>query len=102
MERRRRTLSDVVEALRVHQPGLRQRYGVTSIAVFGSWVHDSVRPESDVDLLVEFDDRPVSLFQFVALRDELSDLLGVSVDLVEKDALRPGIGARIINEAVYV
>jgi len=52
---------------------------------------------------VEFEhDAKISLLEFVELEDYLSDLLGVKVDLVEKSALRPRIGKRILNEVVYI
>ena len=52
---------------------------------------------------MEFEhDAKISLLEFVELEDYLSDLLGVKVDLVEKSALRPRIGKRILNEVVYI
>ena len=58
-----------------------------------------LRPDSDVDVLVEFD-RPVSLFEFSRLRRRLEHLLGRRVDLVTRDALKPQMRERILNEAV--
>lgn len=58
------------------------------------------RADSDLDLLVEFDDRPLSLLQVITLEHELSDLLGVKVDLVERHVLRPRIGRQILAEVV--
>jgi predicted nucleotidyltransferase len=60
------------------------------------------RAGSDLDVLVEFDDRLLSLLQFIALEDELSDMLGVKVDLVEKSALKPAIGRHVLAEVVPV
>lgn len=97
-----RGLDDLIDVLRRHRSELQQRYGVTSIGVFGSWVRTSAGSESDVDILVEFDDRPLSLLQFISLRDELTDMLGIPVDLVEKDVLKPRIGERVREEVVYV
>jgi len=57
--------------------------------------------ESDLDILVEYN-RPPSLFQFVRLQRDLSELLGVPVDLVMKSALRPAIGQVILSEVVAV
>lgn len=52
---------------------------------------------------MEFEhDAKISLLDFVELENYLSDLLGVKVDLVEKSALKPGIGKRILDEVVYV
>jgi hypothetical protein len=94
------TLEAVVVSLRRALPDLRQRYPVASLAVFGSWVRGEQRPDSDLDLLVEFDG-PIG-WQIVTLEDELSERLGVKVDLVPRRGLRPRLGARILAEAVPV
>ncbi len=83
-------------------PDLRARYGVRSLGVFGSYVRGEQEPGSDLDLLVEFDDRPLSLFDFVRLENEVSDALNLKVDLVEKRALKPYIGQRILAEVIAV
>jgi predicted nucleotidyltransferase len=95
-------LDDLRQKLRAQLPVLRERYGVQWLGVFGSFARGEQHGESDLDLLVEFDDRPLSLFQFIALEDELSDALGVKVDLVEKSALKPAIGRHVLAEVVPV
>jgi len=96
---------DLVRArsmLRLHLPDLRRQYGVQSLGLFGSYVQGDQRTGSDLDLLVEFDDRLLTLFQFIALENYLSDLLGVKVDLVEKETLKPAIGRHILKEVVPI
>lgn len=88
--------------LQSNLPELRQRYGVQSLGLFGSYVRGEQRPGSDLDLLVEFDNRPLTLLQFIALENHLSDLLGVKVDLVEKETLKPAIGRHILKEVVPI
>ncbi|MGB6063392.1 MAG: nucleotidyltransferase family protein [Desulfomonilaceae bacterium] len=82
-------------------PLLREKYGVTSLGIFGSYVRNDQSPGSDVDILVEFGE-PVSLFRFMALEYELEDLIGCKVDLVMKTALKPAIGRHILGEVVYL
>src|SRR6266498_1675336 len=77
---------EVLGALRRHRPEL-SSLGVSSLAVFGSVAREEAGPESDVDILVEFD-RPVGLFEFVRLQQRLEALLRRRVDLVTPDALR--------------
>lgn len=77
-----------------------QQYQVASLAVFGSVARGESGPASDVDLLVEFR-RPIGLFHFVRLQRRLSELLGARVDLVEPEALKPQLRARIVAEAVH-
>jgi hypothetical protein len=60
-------------------------------------VRHKQRADSDLDVLVTFRETP-GLLQFVDLEDTLSDLLGVPVDLVVKDALKPRIGDRVRRE----
>jgi predicted nucleotidyltransferase len=87
--------------LRQHLPELAEKYHVRSLEVFGSYVRDEQTPQSDLDVLVTFEKTP-GLLRFVSLENHLSDLLGVKVDLVMKDALKPRIGQRILSEAVPV
>lgn len=88
----------IADILRQRLPELRERYGVKSLGIFGSYVRGEQGGGSDFDLLVELDDRPLSLLGFIALEHYLSDLVGVKVDLVERSALKPAIGQRILEE----
>lgn len=102
--KRRKTsrLDEIVATLRAQMPELQESYGVRSLALFGSYVRGDQKVGSDLDLLVEFDDRPLTLLEIIHLENLLGDLLGVKVDLVEKQALKPGIGEHILAEAVPV
>ena len=99
--RRMATLEELRTRLRALLPSLEQEYGVRSLEFFGSYVRGEQDEESDLDLLVEFDpERDLSLFGFVGLQQELSDRLGVRVDLVEKRSIKPRLRDRILDEAV--
>ncbi len=91
-------LADLIEILRQELPELKRKYRVENLEVFGSYVRGEEREGSDLDLLVEFSEIP-GLFKFIELENYLSDKLGVKVDLVMKDSLRPAIGERILSEA---
>ncbi|HEX9868941.1 MAG TPA: nucleotidyltransferase family protein [Candidatus Tectomicrobia bacterium] len=101
-QRQRPTFDEVLRTLRVHLPDLRERYGVRTLGVFGSYVRGEQKSRSDLDLLVEFDARPLTLIQVIALEQHLSDLLGIKVDLVEKKTLKPAIGWHILQEVIPV
>lgn len=87
--------------LKEHLPGIREEYHVESLGLFGSYVRDQQGSESDLDILVTFRESP-GLVKFIELENRLSDLLGVEVDLVVRDALKPRIGRRILEEVVPV
>jgi hypothetical protein len=82
-------------------PQLRTRYGVASLGIFGSYLRNQQGNDSDLDVLVTFADVP-SLFRLVELENCLSDLLGIKVDLVLKDNLKPHVGARVLAEVLPV
>ena len=91
----------LLQALRELLPDLRKRYGVSTLGVFGSYARGTNREDSDLDLLVTFEEAP-GLIGFLSLQNHLADLLGVRVDLVMTSALRPRIGERILAEVVPV
>lgn len=96
-----RTLEQIIAVLATHRADLAERYYVSELGVFGSYVRGEQRLDSDIDILAAFSVTP-SLFTLIALEDELSELLGLPVDLAVKSALRPHIGARILREVVAV
>jgi predicted nucleotidyltransferase len=84
--------------LRSLLPELRRRYPIRSLALFGSVVRGEHRPDSDVDVLVEFDGA-VDLFDVAGLRADLEDRLGRRVDLAQRSLLKPRLASRILAEA---
>jgi predicted nucleotidyltransferase len=90
-------VAEVKQTLREHLPDLRERYGVRSFALFGSYVRGEHGPNSDLDVLVTFDDPP-GLLAFIELEDRLSELLDHPVDLVVENSLKPRIGERVKQE----
>ena len=80
-----------------------RRYHVRELALFGSVLRDDFRDDSDIDVLVEFEeDAPIGLFEFVHLKDELAGLLGRGVDLVEKQGLKRWIRAPVLSTAKVI
>ncbi len=82
-----------------------RKWRIAELALFGSVLRPDFRPESDIDVLVTFaSDAKWDLWDFVAIKDELETLLGRSVDLVEKRAVRNPLLRREIlsnNEVIY-
>ncbi len=94
-------LDEIKKKLRTIIPEVEERFKVQSLDLFGSYVRGEEGSGSDLDILVEFH-KTIDLFDFVALEDFLGDALGVKVDLVMKDTLKPRIKDRILREAVSV
>ena len=95
------TVTQFLRTLSRQLPVLTERFSVQTLGIFGSYVRQEQHPESDLDVLVKFIETP-SLLKFLALENYLTDLLGVKVDLVMQDALKPTIGQRILQEVVTV
>ena len=94
---------EILKILRAHRDELRRRFGVKSLAVFGSVARGEAGPESDVDIVVEFDPQAhVGLFKMVELKEFLEKVLGCPVDVVTLDGLRPWMRNRVQREAIHV
>lgn len=91
---------EALKTLAEHREELRQRFGVKSLALFGSVVRDEATDASDVDLLVEFD-RPVGLLHVIGTEQYLEKLLSVNkVVLVLERAVLPEFKDGILAEAI--
>jgi len=97
----RKTFEEIRRILEAHKEELTGEYHVKEIGIFGSYIRGEQKETSDADILVEFQ-CPIGLLEFVKLKNYLSELLGVNVDLVMKKALRPRIGQRILREVLNV
>jgi len=91
---------EVIQRLAAHRQEL-VRFGVKSLALFGSVARDEARPTSDVDLLVEFEGR-ATFDQYMDLKLYLEQLLGCQVDLVTRKALKPRLRPVVEEEVLYV
>ncbi len=92
----------IIEILKSNR-ALLEEFHVRSLSVFGSIVRGESHPESNVDILVEFEPgADIGLFEFIRLRDALSDLIGMPVDMGTPDALHPALKDDILREALHV
>jgi predicted nucleotidyltransferase len=77
-----------------------RRYRVRELSLFGSAIRGEMRPDSDIDLLVDFlPDAAIDLVDYAGLMLDLSHLLERKVDLVSKNGLKPLIRASVLEEA---
>ena len=93
--------TEVLDLLRTHKPTLAERFGVTELALFGSFARDTATDASDVDILVRYDG-PATSKSYFGVQFYLEDLLGRRVDLVTHKALRQEFRPYVEREAVNV
>ncbi|MCK4532546.1 nucleotidyltransferase family protein [bacterium] len=79
------------------------KYGVTHIGLFGSIVHGMMTSKSDIDILVEFPKKlKISLLDVIHIRNEIKDVLGKEVDLIQYPAIKPLLRKKILSEEVKI
>jgi len=94
------TIRRIKSILAEHKSELVQKYHLRQLGVFGSYARKDNSAQSDIDLLVEFEE-PIGL-EFVTLAEELEKLLGIKVDLVSVNALKPRMRKIIKKDILYV
>lgn len=94
-------LEEIQKTVKAHKKEMNENYKIKEIGIFGSYLRGEQKDKSDLDILVDFEET-IGLFKFIALERYLSQLLGIKVDLVMKSALKPRIGARILQEVSYL
>ena len=90
----------ILSSIQKNRPAL-TRLGVASLAIFGSVARGEATSESDIDILVTFQD-PVTFDRYMDLKIYLEDLLKSSVDLVISDVLHPRIKPYVEQDTIYV
>jgi len=93
-------LEEIKQTISSQKPVLSERFKVKDIGIFGSYTRGEQEELSDIDILVEFSE-PVG-WEFIDLLEYLEDILGLRVDLVTPNALKPQIKERILREVAYV
>ncbi|MEZ0484266.1 nucleotidyltransferase family protein [Fibrella aquatica] len=93
-------LETIRETLKQLRHELGSKYPIQSMGLFGSVVRDDFRPESDIDIIVEFN-APIGI-GFIELADFLESRLGKPVDLVSKKGMKPTYYKAIEAEIIYV
>ena len=91
------SLDGILSQLRAHEDQLRAR-GAVRIGIFGSYSRGEQHEGSDLDVLVELDER--TLAHYMDLRFSLEDLLGLTIDLVQADRIRPELREQIQGELI--
>jgi hypothetical protein len=90
-----------IKILSEHLEEIRKKFGVESLALFGSVARDEAKSGSDLDVLVTYKNSP-GFFGFLDLKEYLEQLLSCPVDLVTEKALKKQLREKILREAISV
>ena len=92
----------IINSIKENKPQL-SKFGVNNIGLFGSYVRNEQSPNSDIDLLIDFDPAKESFDNFMAVYDLFESIFkNEKVEIVTKNSLSPYIGPSILNEVLYV
>ncbi len=92
---------EIIVRLQENEAGLRQ-LGVAHAALFGSRARGDDRPESDTDILIDIDPAaPVGVWEYAGIKAYIASVLGGSVDVVEREGLKPYVKPAATAEAIY-
>ena len=94
------SLNEIQTRLNNYKTALLEKYPIKSLAIFGSFARNEQTNQSDLDLLVDFNDS-IGI-RFIDLADELEDYIGVKVDLVSRKGMKDKYFQAIKSELVYV
>lgn len=93
--------AELLKRLRAHKTTLVQNFGVTKLALFGSFARDQAADDSDVDILVQFNG-PATSKQYFGVQFYIEDLLSRQVDLVTNKALRAEVRPYVERDIINV
>lgn len=93
--------AEILTTLKSRRELLARRFGARRLALFGSAARDELRPDSDIDVLVEFDGPP-SFERYFELKDYLEQALGRPVDLVTESGLKPRARRQVERDLIRV
>ena len=95
------TRKDVLDLLREHKPIMKERFGVTELSLYGSFARDEATEDSDIDVIVKFEDKPSAKSYFGA-QFYIEDLSGRKVDLARMHELRKEIRPYVDKDLIIV
>ena len=96
-----KTLNEIRQVLSLQKQSICEIYRITEIGIFGSYARGDETETSDIDILVDYETAP-TFIMLVELRDYLSQLFELKVDIVTKNGLKPRIRERVLAEAIYI
>lgn len=95
-----KTLSEIKQLLTLNKQVLFNKYKIKTLAIFGSYARNEANENSDIDILVDFNE--IVGIEFIDLAKELENLIGFRVDLVSRKGIKPKYFDYIKEELIYV
>ena len=96
-----KTLNEIKLSLSIQKTMLLKKYKVNRLGIFGSYVRGEQQQDSDLDVLIDYEEPP-SLITLIELEYYLSEVIGVKVDLVTNNGIKPQLKDYILKEVVYI
>lgn len=96
-----KTQAEVLQVLTQQKAFLLETYRLTRLGIFGSYARGEQTDESDIDVLVDYEKAP-TLWRLIELRDYLSELFAIKVDVVTRNGLKARIRERVLAEVIYL
>jgi len=97
----KKNLQNIIKLLKEIEPKIKSEFRIKKLEIFGSFVKQTNNAKSDLDILITFTENP-SLLQFIRLENLLSERLGVKVDLVMKDSIKPRLRKSILTSTISI
>ncbi|MCX6243167.1 MAG: nucleotidyltransferase domain-containing protein [Bacteroidetes bacterium] len=91
---------NITNLLKANKLDLLARYHLKSIGIFGSFTREDFKDDSDIDILIDYE-QPIGI-EFIDLAEELEKILNLKVDLVSKNGVKPKYLEEIQKDLVYV
>jgi len=95
------SLDEIKQSLTAQKSILQNKYKINRLGIFGSYVRGEQKSESDLDILIDYEEAP-SLITLIEIENQLSELLGMKVDLVTHKGIKPQLRSYILEEVVYL
>ena len=94
---------DILKFISTNRSLLREKFHVTRIGIFGSYARKEQTNQSDIDLIVDFENNTQEIYELkLQLKQFFKDRFNVEIDICRERYIKPHFRKRIENEAIYV
>ena len=97
----KKSIGGIIKLLRLYSIDVREKFKIKEIGVFGSYVRGEQKEDSDIDILVEFEEGYKTFDNYMELKFFLEEILTSKIDLVIKTTIRDELKQNILSEVTY-